>query len=154
MKLAIILSQFNKDINEGLLSGAQEVLEENQIPQSQIEIFTVPGAFEIPLLAKECALSGRFDGIIALGSIIKGDTAHFEYISHATSSGLMNVMLETQIPISFGILTVYERRQALVRSEAASKMNKGREAATACLELTRLKKKFLKYKFGDGPPTR
>jgi 6,7-dimethyl-8-ribityllumazine synthase len=130
MKLALVVSRFNEEVTSGLLRGAQEVLAENHVEKA--EIFYAPGAFEIPLIAKRLARSG-FDGVICLGCVIKGDTAHFEFISLGASVGLMNAMLDTEVPISFGILTTYTEEQALKRS-AGDSHNKGREAATACLE--------------------
>ena len=132
-KLAIIVSQFNEEVTSGLLHGAKlELTERGAVPDA-IEIYSAPGAFEIPLIAKKLAETGRYHGVICLGCVIKGDTAHFEYISEATSAGLMTVTLETGIPITFGILTTYTDEQAEIRSREDDH-NKGREAAGACVE--------------------
>ena len=134
-RLALVVSQFNPEVTHGLRDGALAYLAENGISIAPDHIFLAPGAFEIPLIAKRLAQSG-FDGVICLGCVIKGDTAHFEYISEATAHGLMQAGLETGKPITFGILTTYTDEQAIVRSRK-DEHNKGREAAAACLEALR-----------------
>lgn len=129
-QIAIIKSQFNPEICEGLLQGARATLE----MKAESKIFEAPGAFELPILAQELALTGKFDGIIAIGAVIQGDTAHFEHISTATAQGLMQVGLQTRVPVAFGVLTTYTEEQALLRSHPASPDNKGREAASAVLQ--------------------
>lgn len=131
LNLAIVLSRFNQDVTSGLLNGAVAYLAEHDI--SSPDIFPAPGAFEIPLIAKTLAKSGRYDGVICLGCVIKGDTAHFEYISLGATMGLMTASLETGVPLTFGILTTYTDEQAIVRSRVDAH-NKGREAAAACIE--------------------
>lgn len=129
--LAIVLSRFNQEVTSGLLNGAVTYLAEHGIAAPQIH--HAPGAFEIPLIAKALAQSGRYDGVICLGCVIKGDTAHFEYISLGATMGLMTASLETGVPLTLGILTTYTDEQAVVRSRDDSH-NKGREAAAACVE--------------------
>jgi 6,7-dimethyl-8-ribityllumazine synthase len=131
-RLAIVVSQFNPEVTHGLRDGALAYLAENGVTLSSRDVFSAPGAFETPLIAKRLAQSG-YDGVICLGCVIKGDTAHFEYISEATAHGLMQVGLETGKPVTFGILTVYTDEQAVARSRN-DEHNKGREAAAACLE--------------------
>lgn len=131
-RLALVVSQFNPEVTLGLRDGALAYLGENGIMIAPDNVYSAPGAFEIPLIAKRLAQSG-FDGVICLGCVIKGDTAHFEYISKATAHGLMQVGLETGKPITFGILTTYTEEQAILRSRK-DEHNKGREAAAACLE--------------------
>lgn len=131
-RLAIIVSQFNPEVTHGLRDGALAYLNEHGVPVAPDNIYSAPGAFETPLIAKRLAQAG-FDGVICLGCVIKGDTAHFEYISEATAHGLMQVGLETDKPITFGILTTYTDEQAVLRSRK-DEHNKGREAAAACLE--------------------
>ncbi|WP_026783633.1 6,7-dimethyl-8-ribityllumazine synthase [Pleomorphomonas koreensis] len=132
-RLAVVVSRFNREVTEGLLAGARRELAERSVPLAEADIFPAPGAFEIPLLARTLAESGRYDGVICLGCVIKGDTAHFEFISLGAATGLMQAMLTTGVPIAFGILTTYTDEQALVRSRADA-ANKGREAAAACVE--------------------
>jgi 6,7-dimethyl-8-ribityllumazine synthase len=131
-RIAIVVSRFNEDVTSGLLAGARAELRESSIEVPEAAIFWAPGAFEIPLIAQALARSGRFDGVVCLGCVIKGDTAHFEYISHAASTGLMSASLATDVPLSFGILTTYTDEQAILRSRDDAH-NKGREAAAACL---------------------
>lgn len=131
MRIAIITSRFNEGITRGLKKGTFQVLAERNI--TTYKEFDAPGAFEIPLIARAIAKSGKFDGIICLGCVIKGDTAHFEFISLGATLGIQQTSLETGIPISFGILTTYTDEQAAVRS-ADDAHNKGREAALACVE--------------------
>jgi len=133
IRVAIVVSQFNREVTSGLLKGALSYLEEQGIDVRQGDILQAPGAFEIPLIAKTLARSGQFDAIICLGAVVKGETAHFEYISQAVSTGLMNASLETGIPLGFGILTTYNQQQATTRS-MDNAHNKGAEAAAACIE--------------------
>ena len=132
-RLAIVMSRFNSEVTSGLLNGSIAYLAEQGIVLAASHIYDAPGAFEIPLIAKALAKSGRYDGVICLGCVIKGDTAHFEYISLGATMGLMTAALETGVPMTFGILTTYTDEQAVVRSRD-DPHNKGREAAAACVE--------------------
>lgn len=132
-KFAIVSSRFNAPVVNGLLEGAMEYLKQKKLSPEQIDIYHVPGSFEIPLIAKKAAESGHYAGIICLGAVIKGETAHFEFISLGATVGIMDSMLKTGIPISFGVLTTYNDEQANARSQPGSH-NKGREAAAACFE--------------------
>lgn len=132
-RFAIVVSRFNEEVTSGLLKGALAYLGERSITVPEAHIYPAPGAFEIPLIAQTLAKSEKFDGVICLGCVIKGDTAHFEYISEAASMGLMTASLATGVPLTFGILTTYTDEQAIVRSRDDAH-NKGREAAAACLE--------------------
>jgi len=130
-KLAIVVSRFNTEITGGLKNGALEWLEERNI--HDVDVYDAPGAFELPLLAQRLAKSGNYEGVICLGCVIKGDTAHFEFISLGATMGIMQAQLTTEVPIAFGILTTYTEGQAIARSRADAE-NKGREAAAACVE--------------------
>jgi 6,7-dimethyl-8-ribityllumazine synthase len=132
-RLAIVVSRFNEPVTSGLLRGAKAYLGEQSITIAEPDILPAAGAFEMPLIAQTLARTGRYDGVICLGCVIKGDTAHFEFISLGASIGLMTAGLATETPIAFGILTTYTDEQAEVRS-ADDAHNKGREAAAACLE--------------------
>lgn len=139
LRLAILVSQFNEKVTQGLLKGAETELLISGIERHQWDLISVPGAYELPLLAKKAAKCGKYQGIIALGAVIKGETAHFEFISLATALGLQWASLETEVPISFGVLTTYTEEQALARSRdhapsSHESDNKGREAARACLK--------------------
>jgi 6,7-dimethyl-8-ribityllumazine synthase len=133
MKIAIVMSRFNEDVTHGLRDGAFAYLSEKGIQHTDISLFEAPGAFEVPLIAKTLAQTSRYAGVICLGCVIKGDTAHFEFISLGATLGIQQASLATNIPITFGILTTYTEEQAQVRSRADAH-NKGREAAAACLD--------------------
>jgi 6,7-dimethyl-8-ribityllumazine synthase len=135
-RIAIIVSRFNEEVTSGLLAGARAFLGENGAAVADEDVLAAPGAFEIPLLAQSLAKTGRYGGIVCLGCVIKGDTAHFEYISLAASTGLMSATLATGVPMAFGILTTYTDEQAEARSRDDAH-NKGREAAAACREAMR-----------------
>ena len=135
LRIAIVASRFNSEITERLLAGAQEALR----GLAEVTLFYVPGAFEIPLAAKRAAVSGRFDAIVAIGCVIRGETAHFEYISHVASTGIAQVGLETGVPVTFGVLTVDTDEQAMARSVPGGD-NKGYHAAQAAVEMARIVK--------------
>ena len=139
IRIALVVSEFNEAVTGGLKAGALEVLSEESI--TSVEEFRAPGAFEIPLIAKTLAKTGRFHGVICLGCVIKGDTAHFEFISLGATLGIQWAALETGVPISFGILTTYTDEQARLRS-SSDEHNKGREAALAVLASLKLLKKI------------
>jgi 6,7-dimethyl-8-ribityllumazine synthase len=132
-RIAIVASRFNELIVKELIHGAQDSLLRHGLSEAQLVLVRVPGAYEIAHAAKLLAASEKFAGIIALGCVIRGETAHFDYVAGASNSGLMTVSLEHKIPMGFGILTVDTLDQALAR--AGSKAgNKGSEAALALLE--------------------
>lgn len=130
-KLAMLVSRFNTEVTHGLRDGALEWLENHGI--RDVDVFDAPGAFELPLMAQALAKTGTYEGVVCLGCVIKGDTAHFEFISLGTTVGIMQAQLATETPISFGILTTYTDGQAEVRSRN-DVYNKGREASAACVE--------------------
>jgi 6,7-dimethyl-8-ribityllumazine synthase len=131
---AIVVSEFNPEVTEGLKKGAIEVFTENS---AEYEIFQAPGAFELPLIAQALAKTRKYSGVVCLGCVIKGDTAHFEFISLGAAIGIQQASLATGTPISFGILTTYTDEQAQIRSRPGAE-NKGREAASACLKTAQL----------------
>ena len=128
-RFAIVASEYNSVIMDRLIEGASRTLKD----QKQVRVIRVPGAFEIPLAAKRAALSKKYDAIVALGCVMRGETPHFEYISSSVSNALQQVTLETGIPIGFGLLTVDSVQQAMDRSGDSG--NKGSEAATAALAM-------------------
>jgi len=133
-RVAIVRSRFNELVTGGLLQGAKTYLQDQGISfQDEGQLFFAPGAYEMPLLAQTLAKSGRFDVVVCLGCVIKGDTAHFEFISLGATIGLMQAGLSTEVPITFGILTTYTPDQATTRSSADSH-NKGIEATAAGVE--------------------
>ena len=133
LRIAIVASRFNPEISERLVAGAQEALRGH----AAVTLIQVPGAFEIPLAAKQAAMSGRFDAIVAIGCVIRGETAHLEYISQAASNGIAQVGLETGIPVTFGVLTADTDEQAMARSVPGPD-NKGYHAAEAAVEMVRV----------------
>jgi 6,7-dimethyl-8-ribityllumazine synthase len=141
MRFAIVISRYNDEVTSGLLAGAKAYLEQSGATLSQEDIYDAPGAFEIPLIAQQVARTERYAGVICLGCVIKGDTAHFEFISLGAALGIQQVSLETGTPITFGVLTTYTEEQALVRSGADAE-NKGREAARAAFETARTLKRI------------
>jgi 6,7-dimethyl-8-ribityllumazine synthase len=136
-RFAIVVSRFNEEITSGLLIGARTALLEAAVNEEDVTVIHVPGAFEIPVAALHAAQAGRFDAVICLGCLIKGDTMHFEYIADAASHGIMNVSITTGVPIAFGVLTTMTDEQAAARS-APGEGNKGREAALAAIEMATL----------------
>ena len=134
VRVAILRALFNDRVVKGLLAGAEKALAEMGVAGDDISKIHVPGAFELPLAAKVAAETGKFDAIIALGAVIRGDTDHYEHICREAASGLAAVSLETRIPVGFGVLTVHDEKQALARA-AAGPENKGGEAARAALQM-------------------
>ncbi|MFH1254921.1 MAG: 6,7-dimethyl-8-ribityllumazine synthase [bacterium] len=132
--IAIVKAKFNCDVTDNLVEGALRALKQAGVKSGNIKIVEVPGTFEIPFACQRLALGGKYRGIITIGAVIKGETAHFEYISGAAVEGIMRVMLETKTPISLGVITVYNYSQAKARSKSG-KTNKGYEAAMALIEM-------------------
>ena len=133
-RFALVVSTFNKEITDGLLQGACAALTDAGAQSADVTVVRVPGAFEIPLAARHLARSGRYDAVVCLGCLIKGDTMHFEYIASAVSHGIMAVSADTGIPVTFGVLTTLTEEQAVARA-ADGFDNKGREAALAAVEM-------------------
>jgi 6,7-dimethyl-8-ribityllumazine synthase len=136
-RFALVVSTFNKDITDGLLRGARAALTEAGVDSADITVVRVPGAFEIPFAARRLAQSGRYDALVCLGCLIKGETMHFEYIASAVSHGIMAVSADTGIPVTFGVLTTLTEEQAAARA-AEGRDNKGREAALSAVEMITL----------------
>ncbi|HSD33212.1 MAG TPA: 6,7-dimethyl-8-ribityllumazine synthase [Gemmatimonadales bacterium] len=131
--MAIVVSRYNELITRRLLEGARDALREAGIPDSQVEEFWVPGAFELAVAAEEAAVSGRFRAIVALGCVIRGETPHFEYVAGEAARGLGNVALAHRVAVGFGVLTTENQSQAEARAGGAAG-NKGYEAAAAALQ--------------------
>ncbi len=139
LRFGIVISRFNDFICDRLLGGALDALRRNGCDEAGVDLFKVPGAFEIPLVAKKVALSGRYDAVICLGAVIRGATPHFDYVANEVSKGIASVSLEAGIPIAFGVLTTDTIEQAIER--AGSKAgNKGWDAAMAAIEMVNLLK--------------
>jgi len=138
-RFCIILSRFNDFIGSKLLDGAVDTLKRHGVKPDNIDIVRVPGAFEIPLAALKFAKTGKYNAIITLGAIIKGATAHFDYVSAELSKGIAQVGLQCEIPVIFGVLTTENIEQAIERAGTKSG-NKGAEAAKAAIEMANLMK--------------
>ena len=138
-KFCIIISRFNDFIGSKLLSGAIDELKRHGVSDDNIDIVKVPGAFEIPLAAQKFAKSGKYNAIITLGAIIRGATAHFDYVSAELSKGIAQVSLQTGIPVIFDVLTTENIEQAIERAGTKAG-NKGSDAAKAALEMANLMK--------------
>ena len=136
-RFALVVSTFNKEITDGLLRGALSTLADAGADSAGIDVVRVPGAFEIPFTARRLASTGRYDAVVCLGCVIKGETMHFEYISSAVSHGIMAVSADTGVPVTFGVLTTLTEEQAVARSVEGPD-NKGREAALSAVEMVAL----------------
>jgi 6,7-dimethyl-8-ribityllumazine synthase len=130
LRVAVLRARFNPRVVDGLVAGAEAALTEMGV--GHVVIVDVPGAFELPVVAKAAAASGRFDAVVALGAVIKGGTDHYEHIAREAASGLMRAALDTGVPVAFGVLTVAKKQHALERSRPG-RDNKGAEAARAAV---------------------
>jgi 6,7-dimethyl-8-ribityllumazine synthase len=142
-KFAVILSRFNEFIGTQLLEGAIDCFKKQGVPDEDITLIKVPGAFEIPLAAEKLAESGLYSAIICLGAVIRGGTPHFEYVAGAAATGIQNVSLKYGIPVIFGLLTTNNIEQASERA-STSKMNKGWDAAMTAIEMGSIMDKIIK----------
>ncbi|MCM1266036.1 MAG: 6,7-dimethyl-8-ribityllumazine synthase [Candidatus Gastranaerophilales bacterium] len=136
-KFCIVISRFNEFIGSKLLSGAIDELTRHGISEENIDVVWVPGAFEIPIIAKRCAKSGKYNAIITLGAVIKGSTSHYDYVCAEVSKGVASVSLETEVPVIFGVLTTDNLEQAIERAGTKAG-NKGSDAAKAAIEMANL----------------
>lgn len=141
MKFAVAASRFNDFISSRLIDGAFDALIRAGADEKDIQLFKVPGAFELPITAKKLAKSGRYDAVICVGAVIRGATPHFEYVSSEVSKGIASVGLETEIPVSFGVLTTDTIEQAIERAGTKAG-NKGWDAAMAAIEMVDLFRKI------------
>ena len=134
LRFGIVVAKFNKFVTSKLLNSCVEGLTKHGVKADDIEVVRVPGAFEIPLVARTMARAKRFDAVICLGAVIRGDTPHFDYISAETSRGIGQAALDADVPIIFGVLTTHTVAQAIERSEP-TKYNRGGEAAKSAIEM-------------------
>jgi 6,7-dimethyl-8-ribityllumazine synthase len=135
LRIGIVMSRFNPDVGEGLLSACIEELRALGVAPAAIRIATVPGALEIPLALQRLARSGQFDALVALGAVIRGETYHFELVSNEMGAGISQVALDSGLPIANGVLTAEDDDQALARNH-----DKGRDCARAAVEMAKLLK--------------
>lgn len=141
VRFGIIVGRFNAFIGERLLEAAVAALTRQGAEPAQIEVVHVPGAYEMPLVAKVMAVSKKYDAIIALGAVIRGETPHFDYVAGECARGLAQVALDLDLPVAFGVLTVDNVQQAIERAGGKAG-NKGTEAALAAIEMVNLLKKL------------
>ena len=137
LKIAIVVSRFNQFISERLLEGALDALRKLGAADADLSIYKVPGSFEVPLIVKKIAASGKVDGILSLGALIRGDTPHFDFLGAEVTKGLAQVALEQGVPVSFGILTVDTIEQGIERAGTKAG-NKGTDSAMALVETLNL----------------
>ena len=148
----IVASRFNDFVVKALLEGAIEAIRRHGGDAGAVDVVWVPGSYEIPLVARELALSGRYDALICLGAVIRGATAHFDYVAGGAAGGISNVALETGVPVIFGVITTESIEQAIER--AGTKMgNKGFEAAVSGMEMADLMAKLRERASQDDTPT-
>ncbi|SDX36209.1 6,7-dimethyl-8-ribityllumazine synthase [Marinobacter mobilis] len=140
-RYALVVGRFNEFVVESLVDGAIDTLLRHGIPEDDILVVRVPGAYEMPLAVKRVAETGNYDAVIALGAVIRGGTPHFDYVAGEAASGLGAVSLDTDVPVSFGVLTVDSIEQAIERSGTKAG-NKGAEAAVTALEMVSLFRKL------------
>lgn len=137
LKFAIVVSRFNEFITQKLLTGALDMLRRHGADEKNISVAWVPGAFEIPLLAKKFALTKKYDAVICLGAVIRGATSHYDYVCNEVSKGIAQVGLQTEVPILFGVVTTENIEQAIERAGTKAG-NKGSDAALSAIEMVNL----------------
>ena len=137
LRFAFIAARFNDFVVEPLIRGALDALKRHGASEKQIEIVRVPGAFDIPIVARKLALSRRYDALLALGAVVRGQTPHFGYVAGECASGLARIALESGVPIAFGVLTTDTMEQAVDRAGGKAG-NKGADAALAAIEMANL----------------
>ncbi|MFC2039674.1 6,7-dimethyl-8-ribityllumazine synthase [Chloroflexota bacterium] len=137
LKFGLVISRFNEFISVKLLSGAKDALMRHDVAEADIDVAWVPGAFEIPLVAQKMAASQKYNAVICVGAVIRGDTPHFEYIATEVSKGIAKISQETGIPVTFGVITTDTLEQAIERAGTKSG-NKGFDAAVNAIEMANL----------------
>ena len=153
MRFAIVVSQFNSFITDRLLGGALDALDRSGASREQIEILRVPGSFEIPLAAKKLAASGRFDSIICIGCVLRGETSHYDYVCSETARGIQLAQLDTGVPMAFCVLTCDTLEQAIERAGLKGG-NKGYEAGLAAVEMAGLVQELSRRSRASTPNSR
>ena len=141
VKIAIVAGRFNEFITSKLVGGALDVLKRNDVSEENIDIAWVPGAFEIPLIAKKLANTQKYDAIITLGAVIKGSTPHFDYVCSEVSKGVAQISLQSELPVIFGVLTTNNIEEAIERAGTKAG-NKGADAAFSAIEMINLIKQI------------
>ncbi len=132
-RLAIVVSRFNRAVTDNLLEGAVAAAKDRGVEIADADVFPVPGAFELPVVARAIAKGGRYDGVVCLGAVVRGETPHFDFVCEQAAAGIQQVALETGVPVAFGVLTTDTMEQAMARA-GGDVGNKGREALVTVLE--------------------
>lgn len=141
LRVAVVVARFNEFITNRLLSGAEDALNRHGVNEDDVTVAWVPGAFEIPIVAKRLADSGKYDAVIALGTVIRGATPHFDYVNSEVAKGVANSALQSGIPVIFGVLTTDTIEQAIERAGTKAG-NKGWESAVSAIEMANLFRQF------------
>ncbi|MGA3675002.1 6,7-dimethyl-8-ribityllumazine synthase [Lysinibacillus agricola] len=139
LKIAVVVGRFNEFITRKLLDGALDGLKRHGVDENSIDVAWVPGAFEVPFIAKQLAETNTYDAIIGLGTVIRGSTTHYDYVCNESAKGIASVSLSTNVPVIFGIVTTENIEQAIERAGTKSG-NKGYDAAMSAIEMANLKK--------------
>lgn len=140
-RIGIVVARFNEFITSKLLGGAIDTLKRHDVDEDSIDVAWVPGAFEIPVVAKKMAMSGKYDAVICLGAVIRGATSHYDYVCNEVSKGIASVSLESGIPVMFGVVTTENIEQAIERAGTKAG-NKGYDCAMGALEMIDLMKQL------------
>ncbi|RXZ00322.1 MULTISPECIES: 6,7-dimethyl-8-ribityllumazine synthase [Fictibacillus] len=141
LKVGVVVGRFNEFITNKLLGGAQDALKRHGVEEENVDVAWVPGAFEIPLIAKKMADSGKYDAVITLGTVIRGSTPHFDYVCNEAAKGVSAASLQSGIPVIFGVLTTDSIEQAIERAGTKAG-NKGWEAAASAIEMANLNRQL------------
>jgi 6,7-dimethyl-8-ribityllumazine synthase len=144
LRIGVAVARFNQGVTDRLLAGALEGLVRHGVAEDAIDVATVPGAFELPLCAQRLAATGRYDAIVCLGAVVRGETPHFEFVAAESARGIGEVALRADVPIAFGVLTTDTIEQALARA-GGDRGNKGYEAAVTALEMVQVLRIVQKY---------
>jgi len=139
LRVCIVVARWNEFVTRKLMEGAVSALRERGLSEEHVTVAWVPGAFEVPTAARWAALSGRFDAVVCLGAVIRGETAHFEYVAGGAAEGIARVIHDTGVPVIFGVLTVDSVEQALART-GGKDGHKGEESAHAAIEMANLRR--------------
>jgi 6,7-dimethyl-8-ribityllumazine synthase len=144
LRIGVALARFNQAVTDRLLAGALEALAKHGVAEDAIDVATVPGAFELPLCAQRMASTGRYDALVCLGAVVRGETPHFDFVAGEAARGLAEVARAHDVPIGFGILTTETMEQALARA-GGDRGNKGFEAAVTALEMVQVLRAVLRF---------
>jgi len=144
LRIGVALARFNQSVTDGLLAGALDALVKHGVAEDAVDIATVPGAFELPLCAQRMATTGRYDALICLGAVVRGETPHFDFVAGEAARGVADVARRHDLPVAFGVLTTDTIEQALARA-GGERGNKGYEAAVTALEMVHVLRALQRY---------